>query len=50
MKPGAMVVIYPHDFPGTPVPGFGVDAVQQPFDTRSTRFFTRPPAPTSTGP
>jgi hypothetical protein len=39
-KPDAMIVIYPHYFSGTEVPGFGVKAAKQPFDPRWTLFFT----------
>jgi hypothetical protein len=40
MKPDAMIVVYPHYFSGTEVPGFGVKASKQPFDPRWTLFFT----------
>jgi len=39
-KPDAMIVVYPHYFSGTEVPGFGVKAAKQPFDRRWTLFFT----------
>jgi hypothetical protein len=39
-KPDSMIVVYPHYFSGTEVPGFGVKAAKQPFDTRWTLFFT----------
>jgi hypothetical protein len=39
-KPDAMILVYPHYFSGAEVPGFGVRAAQQPFDTRWTLFFT----------
>lgn len=39
-KPEATVVVYPHYFSGTEVPGFGVRAAKQPFDPRWTLFFT----------
>jgi hypothetical protein len=39
-KPKATVVVYPHYFSGTEVPGFGVRAAKQPFDPRWTLFFT----------
>ena len=39
-KPDAMIVVYPHYFSGTEVPGFGVKAAKQPFDPRWTLFFT----------
>jgi hypothetical protein len=39
-KPDATIVVYPHYFSGTEVPGFGVKAAKQPFDPRWTLFFT----------
>jgi hypothetical protein len=39
-KPDAMIIVYPHYFSGTEVPGFGVKAAKQPFDPRWTLFFT----------
>lgn len=39
-KPEAMVIVYPHYFSGSEVPGFGVRAAKQPFDPRWTVFFT----------
>ena len=39
-KPKATIVVYPHYFSGTEVPGFGVKAARQPFDPRWTLFFT----------
>jgi hypothetical protein len=39
-KPDATIVVYPHYFSGTEVPGFGVKAAKQPFDRRWTLFFT----------
>ncbi len=39
-KPEAMLVVYPHYFSGTEVPGFGVRAAKLPFDPRWTLFFT----------
>ncbi len=39
-KPGATIVVYPHYFSGAEVPGFGVKAAKQPFDSRWTLFFT----------
>jgi hypothetical protein len=39
-KLDAMIVVYPHYFSGTEVPGFGVKAAKQPFDPRWTLFFT----------
>lgn len=39
-KPEAMIVVYPHYFSGTEVPGFGVRAAKLPFDPRWTLFFT----------
>jgi hypothetical protein len=39
-KPDAMIVVYPHYFSGSEVPGFGVKAAKQPFDPRWTLFFT----------
>src|SRR5262249_28500772 len=39
-KPDAMIVVYPHYFSGTEVPGFGVKAAKQQFDPRWTLFFT----------
>jgi hypothetical protein len=38
--PNATVIVYPHYFSGTEVPGFGVKAAKQPFDPRWTLFFT----------
>ena len=39
-KPEATVVVYPHYFSGTEVPGFGVRAAKQAFDPRWGLFFT----------
>lgn len=39
-KPEAIIVTYPHYFSGAKVPGFGVNAARQPFDSRWTLFFT----------
>jgi hypothetical protein len=39
-KPSAMVVVYPHYFSGSKVPGFDVAAAREPFDPRWTLFFT----------
>jgi hypothetical protein len=39
-KPDATVVVYPHYFSGTEVPGFGVKAAKQQLDPRWTLFFT----------
>jgi len=39
-KPRAMVVVYPHYFSGSKVPGFEVSAATQAFDPRWTLFFT----------
>jgi hypothetical protein len=39
-KPDATIVVYPHYFSGTEVPGFGVRAARLPFDPRWTLFFT----------
>jgi hypothetical protein len=39
-QPEAMIVVYPHDFSGAEVPGFGVRAARQPFDPRWTLSFT----------
>ena len=39
-KPDATIVVYPHYFSGTEVPGFGVKAAKLPFDPRWTLFFT----------
>jgi hypothetical protein len=36
----ATIVVYPHYFSGSPVPGFGVRAAREPFDARWTLFFT----------
>ena len=44
-KPGATIVVYPHYFSGAEVPGFGVKAAKQPFDSRWTLFFTPHSAP-----
>jgi hypothetical protein len=39
-KPDATVVVYPHYFSGSKVPGLGADAARKPFDARWTLFFT----------
>lgn len=39
-KPGSMIVVYPHYFSGSDVPGFDVKAARMPFDPRWTLFFT----------
>jgi hypothetical protein len=39
-RPEAMIVVYPHYFSGTEVPGFGVRAAKLLFDPRWTLFFT----------
>jgi hypothetical protein len=39
-KPDSVIVVYPHYFSGSEVPGFGVKAAKQPFDPRWTLFFT----------
>jgi hypothetical protein len=39
-KSEAMIIVYPHYFSGTEVPGFGVRAAKLPFDPRWTLFFT----------
>ena len=44
-KPDALIVVYPHYFSGSKVPGFGVRAARQPFDPRWILFFTPHSAP-----
>lgn len=39
-KPDATVVVYPHYFSGSKVPGLDADAARKPFDPRWTLFFT----------
>jgi hypothetical protein len=39
-KPNATIVVYPHYFSGSKVPGFDAHAAKQPFDPRWTLFFT----------
>lgn len=43
--PGAFILVYPHYFTGREVPGLGVAAARQPFDTRWALFFTPHSAP-----
>ena len=39
-KRDAMVLVYPHYFSGSTVPGFGISAARLPFDARWALFFT----------
>src|SRR5205807_7695639 len=39
-KPDAMVLVYPHYFSGSAVPGFCITAAYLPFDTRWAMVFT----------
>ena len=39
-RPDATVVVYPHYFSGSRVPGLDADAARKPFDPRWTLFFT----------
>ena len=39
-KPEAQIIIYPHYFSGSKVPGFDINAARMPLDSRWTLFFT----------